>query len=186
MHLVLFCGAILQLMLTLWLIFSFDPSGSVRRARFEHTPQGWVDHGWTYAFGAEGVMRGIAATVGLLLYIGGRAAGISIPQLAFDALSNSFPTSFAAVGVVAPSCMGFAVSWFFIRHISSKDARKDAVAMRVLTLMMSLVFFLYCDSYIYVFSSGVGGAVHYLPNLVFVLSALLYAVLKYHPSRESA
>lgn len=82
--------------------------------------------------------------------------------------------------------VGFAVSWFFIRHIKSKNAQKDAVAMRILTLMMSLVFFLYCDSYFYVFTSDAKGVVHYLPNLIFVLSALLYAVLKYHPYQEAA
>lgn len=128
----------------------------------------------------ETLMRGIAGVVGLMLYIGSRAIGVSVPELAFRAMSNSFPLTVALGGIVLPSAVGLLVSWFVVRHISGRDAQKDAVAMRVLTMAMALVFFVYCDSWFYTFAQG-GRTLQFLPNLTFVLAALLYAIFRYHP-----
>jgi hypothetical protein len=93
-------------------------------------------------------------------------------------MSNSFPLSIAFGGVVLPSMTGFIVSWFFIKHLTSKH--HNIIATRVLAMLMSLVFFIYVDSYFYTFSAN-SPTIYFLPNLVFVLSALLYAVFKYRP-----
>ena len=128
----------------------------------------------------ETLMRGIAIITGLLLYLGARAAGISVPELAYKAMSTSFPLAIALGGFVIPSLAGFVVSWFVIKHISGKDFERDVITMRVMSVILSLVFFVYCDSYVYTFSAG-ATTVQYLPNLVFSLSALLYAIFKYQP-----
>ncbi len=128
----------------------------------------------------ELIMRGVAVITGLLLYLGAKAAGLSIPSLSYDAMSTSFPFAIAMGGFVVPSLVGFVVSWFVIKHISGRDSGRDLIAMRVLSMMLSLVFFVYCDSYRYAFSEG-ATTVQYLPNLTFSLSILLYAVFKYQP-----
>lgn len=161
-HVVLFAAALLQLWLISRLVLQLDErSNPLRR------PQ-------------EMLMRGIAGVVGLLLYLGSRAIGLSVPELSFKAMSMSFPFAIAIGGILVPSAVGVLVSWFVVRHISGRTAAKDAVAMRVLTMVMALVFFIYCDSWLYTFSEG-GKALQFVPNLVFVLAALLYAVFKYQP-----
>ena len=59
---------------------------------------------------------------------------------------------------------------------------RNVVGMRVLSLLMTFVFFLYCDTYIATY--GVRKShdfVYLLPNMTFVLSVLLYSLFRYHP-----
>ena len=130
----------------------------------------------------ELLMRVIAVVVGVLIYIGSKAIGVSVPQLAYDAMSPSFPFSVALGGVVFPTLLGFFVSWFIVRHIGGRNEFKDAVTMRVLAMVITLIFFTYVDCWFYAYSKG-GDALQLLPNLTFILSALLYAIFKYQPYR---
>jgi hypothetical protein len=134
-------------------------------------------------FNGETFMRCLAAACGLLLYLGSTAVGLSIPEMMFKALSTSFPIAIGVTGILFPACLGFLVSWYVIRELNSKDARQNAIAMRILTMVVVFVFFLYSDSYVASFGTELGSAfVHLLPNLSFVLSVLLYAIFKFHPT----
>src|SRR5690349_2334374 len=101
----------------------------------------------------EQIMRALAATCGLLIYVGSKAVGVSIPDLVFKALSTSLPISVGVLGIVLPAACGLAVSWYVVRYLNSKDAVRDIVGMRLLALTMTFVFFLYCDSYVASYSS---------------------------------
>ncbi|MHB8272153.1 hypothetical protein [Bradyrhizobium sp.] len=133
-------------------------------------------------FDGEAFMRCLAAACGLLLYLGSKAVGLSMPELMFKALSTSFPVAVGIVGVLFPASVGFLVSWYVVRQFENSDVRQNAVAIRILTIVVVFVFFLYSDSYVASFGTELGSAfLHLLPNLSFVLSVLLYAVFKFHP-----
>lgn len=158
-HLVLFLAAIGQILLVFVII-----------TRFSSDMQ-------------EVIMRALAAACGLLIYIGSKTFGLSIPDLAFQALSTSFPVAIGLVGLVIPSFIGVLVAWYVISYLNSRNVLRKIVGMRVLTLMMTFVFFLYCDSYMATLAPERKGELTYLlPNIVFVLSVLLYAIFKYHPT----
>lgn len=160
-HVVLFLAAIAQLVLIFAIIRGFAQHSSSQ----------------------EIVMRAFASVCGLLIYVGAIALGLSIPSLAFKSLETSFPLSIGFVGILLPSMVGVIVSWYVITFLNSRDRLKNIVGMRVLALMVTLVFFLYCDSYIASFSAAKqGDYTHLLPNIVFVLSVVLFAVFKYHPT----
>jgi hypothetical protein len=57
------------------------------------------------------VMRAIAAVAGLLIYVGARSAGMTIPALLLDAmmLSGRYVSGF--VGSVIPAATGLVVAW---------------------------------------------------------------------------
>ncbi len=137
--------------------------------------------------GAELVMRALAATCGLLFYIGAKAIGLSVPELMYKSLSAPFPISVGLAGVIAPSAIGFFVSWYVIRQLKRLDPARDALSVRVLVLVTTFVFFLYCDTYFATFGGAPSAKfVHLLPNLVFVLSVLMYAILRYDPTEIPA
>src|ERR1041384_4932249 len=125
----------------------------------------------------ESLMRLLAAACGFLLYIGSKAVGLSIPELAFKALYTSLPLQIALAGVLFPSLIGFFVSWYVVNMLEGADAQKNAVAIRILTMIVVFVFFLYSDSYVASFDSKLGTSfIHLLPNLSFVLSVLFYMI----------
>ena len=81
-----------------------------------------------------------------------------------------------------PSFVGVIVSWYVVRFLNNRHPEHDVVGMRILSLVMTFVFFLYCDSYIATYGTQQNDRLVYLlPNLSFVLSVLLYAILHYHP-----
>ena len=130
----------------------------------------------------EKLMRGLSAACGLLIYVGSKALGLSIPTFIYESLSTTVPISIGLLGVIAPSVMGFVIAWYVVRYLNSKDAVRNVVGMRVLTMIMTYVFFLYCDAYVATYGTGQSkDFVYLLPNLTFVLSILLYAIFQYHP-----
>jgi hypothetical protein len=128
----------------------------------------------------EKIMRCLAAICGLLIYVGMEAAGISIPDAMYRALSTSIILA-GFLGVLLPSAAGLLVAWYVIGTLRSGHPEQNVVGMRILSITMTYVFFLYCDTYA---SYGVNEKkefFHLLPNFAFVLSMLLYALLRYHP-----
>lgn len=77
---------------------------------------------------------------------------------------------------------GLLVAWYVVRFFNSRNERKRSVAMRILARVMTVVFFLYTDTY-----AAASDAAHHdeafkllLPNLTCVLSVLLF-VFRYQP-----
>jgi hypothetical protein len=128
----------------------------------------------------EKIMRGLAAICGLLIYVGMKAAGFSIPDAMYRALSTSV-ISVGLLGVLLPSAAGLLVAWYAIGILQSRHPEQNVVGMRILSLMMTYVSLLYCDSYASYGANEKKEFLHLLPNFTFVLSMLLYAVLRYHP-----
>lgn len=130
----------------------------------------------------EKLMRSLAAAAGLLIYVGSKSLGVSIPGLMFESLETTVPISVGLLGVAIPSMGGLLIAWYVVRFLNSADAVRNVVGMRVLSLVMTFVFFLYCDSYVATYGKEKSPELVYLlPNLTFVLSVLLYSIFKYHP-----
>ena len=133
----------------------------------------------------ERIMRAIAATCGMLLYLGAKALGLSLPMFLLGALTQGGAYLTGFLGALMPALLGFVVAMYCCHYFNSRNARKNVIGMRLLSLMMMVAFFLYSDAYLLaVDASHAGDFKLLLPNLTFVLAVLLYAVFKYHPLPE--
>ena len=79
------------------------------------------------------------------------------------------------------------MSWIVISRFNSRDEFKNLVSVRLLVMLLACVLILYCDSY--ALSADVAhdeahaGAFRLLlPNLTFILAALVLAVFKFNPA----
>ena len=162
LHVVLVAAIIGKLLLIWGVIVEFSPSGQER------------------------IMRSIAATCGLLLYLGAKALGVSIPMFLLGALTQSGAYMTGFLGALMPALLGFIVSWYVCRYFNSRDARKNLVGMRVLAMVMAMAFFLYTDTYVAAVDTAHadGRFKLLLPNLTFVLAVMLYSVFRYYPLPE--
>ena len=134
---------------------------------------------------AERFMRALSAASGFIIYVGAKAVGISLPDLMFRGLSISFPVAVGILGICIPAAAGYFTAWYVIWHLNSKDTQKNAVAMRLLTIVVTFIFFLYSDSYLATYGEQADQKiVLLLPNLTFVLTILLYAIFRFHPTEE--
>jgi hypothetical protein len=131
---------------------------------------------------SEIIMRSAGAVSGLLLYLGAKALGLSIPAFMLSALTQATTYTTGVIGALLPLGAGFLVAWYVCGYFSSRDQRKNVVGMRVLALIMVIVWFLFVDTYVATFDSlHQDGFKLLLPNLTFTLALLLYSVFRYHP-----
>ena len=160
-HLALAAAAISQILLTVAVIWKFSPRKQ------------------------EIIMRSAAAVCGLLIYLGAKALGLSIPEFLLSALTEATSYIAAIVGSLFPMAAGFLVAWYVTRYFDSRNERKNIVGMRILALVMTMVFVLFVDTYVATFDVAHRDDFKLLlPNLTFVLAVLLYAVFKYHPLQD--
>jgi hypothetical protein len=130
----------------------------------------------------ETIMRSAAAVAGVLLYLGAKALGLSIPAFLLQALTQSGAYLTGLAGALAPALVGFVVAWYVTGYFNSRNERKNLIGMRVLALVMAVVFFLFVDTYIAAYGAAHDAGFNLLlPNLTFTLAVLLYAVFRYHP-----
>ena len=134
----------------------------------------------------ERIMRSIAATCGLLLYLGAKALGVSIPMFLLGALTQSGAYLTGFLGALMPALLGFIVAWYVTRYFNSRNERKNLIGMRILAMVMAMVFFLYTDCYLATVDAHAGDIKLLLPNLTFVLAVLLFAVFRYQPLPDVA
>jgi hypothetical protein len=160
-HLVLVGAAFCQLLLVLWVIGPLAP----RRA--------------------ENVMRAAAAVAGLVLYLGAKAIGVSVPAFLLQAMTMSGAYLTGLLGTLIPAAVGFLLAWYVTGYLGSRDARRDDIGMRVMVLTLVITFFLYTDLYVASLDvASAAGLSLLLPNITFTLSVLLYAVLRFHPLQQ--
>ena len=127
-------------------------------------------------------MRSIAAVSGLLLYLGAKALGVSIPMFLLGALTQSGAYLTGFLGALMPALLGFIVAWYVTRFFNSRNARKNLIGMRILAMMMTIVLFLYADVYIATVDAAHQTDIRFLlPNMTFTLAVLLFAVFRYYP-----
>jgi hypothetical protein len=131
----------------------------------------------------ERIMRSIASMAGLLLYVGSTAAGLSIPAFMLHALTTGGALMTGLVGAMLPGAAGFVVAWFSCRYFSSRDARRNAIAMRVLTMVLTISVFLFLDVYIAAATNSSSLSL-LMPNMVFALAIMLVAVFRFHALPE--
>jgi hypothetical protein len=162
-HLVLVSAALCQLLLIGMVIAKFNRS----------TP--------------EVIMRSAAAVAGVLLYLGAKAMGLSIPAFLLQAITQSGSYLTGLAGALLPAAVGFLVAWWVTRYFNNRNERKNLIGMRVLSMVMAVVFFLFMDTYVAAYGAAHGaGFSLLLPNLTFTLAVLLYAVFRYHPLSDVA
>jgi hypothetical protein len=131
----------------------------------------------------ERIMRSIASVSGTLLYVGAKAFGLSIPVFLLRALTEGGALLTGAIGAMAPALVGYLCAWYLIRYLNSRNARRNLVGMRLLAMIMTIVLFVFADTYV--------AALHQadtlrtlMPNMAFALAVMLYAVLRYHPPAD--
>jgi hypothetical protein len=162
-HLVLVSAALCQLLLIGMVIAKFNRS----------TP--------------EVIMRSAAAVAGVLLYLGAKALGLSIPAFLLQAITQSGSYLTGLAGTLAPALVGFVVAWYVTGYFNNRNERKNLIGMRVLSMVMAVVFFLFVDTYVAAYGTAQdAGFALLLPNLTFTLAVLLYAVFRYHPLPDVA
>lgn len=132
-------------------------------------------------FLAEGfmsrVIRVLSAVSGMFVYIGARAVGISIPELMLNGMEVA---QFAIVGlswVVLPSSTGVLVAWIITRQLHKGEDYASRIINMVLTFVIVMFSDIYVASYSYDHDSAFNKAL--LPNLSFILSLMIYIVLRY-------
>jgi hypothetical protein len=129
----------------------------------------------------EKIMRALATVCGLLIYVVAKVHDLTFGDLFFQGMSEAVPFRIGLIGFVIPSGAGLLVAWYVVSYLNSMHPERNVIGMRVLTMFMTLVFFLYCDSYVMSFGLGGGSKTTLLPNVVFVVTVILYALFKYHP-----
>jgi hypothetical protein len=74
------------------------------------------------------------------------------------------------------------VAWYVTGYFNNRNERKNLIGMRVLSMVMAVVFFLFVDTYVAAYGAAHDAGFNLLlPNLTFTLAVLLYAVFRYHP-----
>lgn len=132
----------------------------------------------------EKAMRALAAGCGLLVYVGLKAAGISIPD-AYRA-SSMGAISVGTFGVALPFAAGLSIAWYSVRTLAGRNPEQNVLGMRILSLVMTCIFCLFGDSYLHYGANEKREFVELLPNFTFVLATMLYAVLCYRPLGTAA
>lgn len=126
----------------------------------------------------EKLLRVAALAAGLLIYIGAKALGISIPELMASALAVTNPFTVGLLSVVVPAAAGTFVAWYCLRLM-----RRDGdVAARGLVLFSAFVFTMFADSYLVLTTQATStNASLILPNITFVVGVVLYTIFTYKP-----
>ncbi len=128
-------------------------------------------------------LRIIACVVGVFIYVGARAVGMSIPELILQAESVTAPVSIGAVGFIFPALTGTAAAWILTKALKNNGN----ISVRVVILVMSFLVFMFGDVYAAAFTTTVRSGEFnntLLPNLLFVLSLGLYVILKHDPDDD--
>jgi hypothetical protein len=124
------------------------------------------------------VMRAIAAVAGLLIYVGARSAGITIPALLLETMMLSGRYISGFVGSVIPAATGLVVAWVVTSQFNNR--RKHLVGARLLSLLLAVTFFLYTDCLATLTDAAHTDGLHLLmPNILFAASAMIFAVFRY-------
>lgn len=126
----------------------------------------------------ERVARAMAITTGAFAYLAAKALGLSIPTLLLESIEGGKWFSLVSIGVLFPSMAGF----FLARYIMRCMKRHDAIALRAMLLVASLVLIMFAD--VYVVAAGqakLDTLQPLLPNLTFLLTMMGYIVFEYNP-----
>lgn len=126
----------------------------------------------------EKLLRVAALAAGLLIYVGAKALGISIPGLMASALAVTNPFTVGLLSVVVPAAAGTLVAWYCLRLMR----RNSDVAARGLVLFSAFVFTMFADSYLALTTQATStNASLILPNITFVIGVVLYTIFEYKP-----
>jgi hypothetical protein len=77
----------------------------------------------------EVIMRAIAAAAGLLLYLGSKTLGVSIPAFMLTALALGGKYTLGIVGAALPILTGWIVAWWLCRYLNSRSRRRDIAVL---------------------------------------------------------
>ncbi|HLA36014.1 MAG TPA: hypothetical protein VJ001_14215 [Rhodocyclaceae bacterium] len=129
--------------------------------------------------GREAALRVISIVAGFLIYYASRAIGISIPELMLNASSSRDVVAVTLISFIGPIIAGLFVTNICINRIEDDSA----IAGRITLLIMVLTLLIFVESYVASYkidSEGIN--IHLLPNVVFVLTVLLYLIFYFKPA----
>jgi hypothetical protein len=133
------------------------------------------------------IMRSIAAVAGVLVVLGSRAVGLSIPAFMVNAMMLGGYYVTGVLGSIIPGAAGLLVAWIVISRFNSRNEFKKLVSVRLLAMLLAVVLILYVDSYalsadVAHVEAHAGAFRLLLPNLTFILSAIVLAVFRFNPT----
>ncbi|GEM_PF-2806865 len=126
----------------------------------------------------EKIIRITALSTGLLIYVGAKAIGISIPNLMIGGLGTLHPLSIGILGVIFPSFIGTFVAWYCIKNLN----KHEDLAARLIILITTFIVVMFSDVYVASYSSNArieGLNLSLLPNLTFTVGLSLYVIFKF-------
>ena len=128
----------------------------------------------------EKLMRIISLLAGFITFLGSRAVGLSVPNLLFKAISiHSLISISSLMCFIIPSFAGVFAAWFILKAIN--EPGQENISFRFLLMIVSLIIMLFIDIYISFFDKNLSNQIntYLLPNLLFVLSIMLYFMANY-------
>ena len=132
----------------------------------------------------ERILRASAFGTGLLILFGAKSLGLSISELTMSGAALSHPITFGIFGVITPSAIGVMLAWYFVNSIK----KSSNIAIRVMILVGTFSLMIFADAYLgAVSTSGDFKPDKSLaPNLAFIISVMLYTILRYDPDDTAA
>lgn len=166
------CFAIGQIMVLASIVFVFD-----RKNKYEI------------------ILRAISVVCGVLIYSIARAVRLSFLNLILSmtsGLTAEYNVYFYGLALLFSFIVGIvlssSVSRYIINHARIEETGDRAISTRLMCLGITLIFLLYCDLYMS-FDIKVEENVHtlkpLLPNMIFILAILLFAVFRLRPSKTA-
>jgi GYF domain 2 len=127
----------------------------------------------------ERILRASAFSTGLLIFFGAKSLGVSIAELTASAASLSHPLTFGFFGILTPSAIGVMLSWYFVNSLN----RSSNIVIRAMILVGTFSIIQFADVYLRAVSDStqLKPDKSLVPNLAFIISIMLYAILRYDP-----
>lgn len=93
----------------------------------------------------ETTMRVLASSLGLLLYLGGKSTGVSIPALILSSIDSTGGIISGLIQYIFPAIAGSLITLFLFQSI--KDSKTDNKKIYLLIFISTLVTLLFTDIY---------------------------------------
>ena len=130
----------------------------------------------------ERVMRLIALSGGLLVFLGAKNSGISMPSLIFLSIDNTGGAIHAFLSFFLPGALGLGVTYMLFRSISNIDGA-DKRFYYFLIMLSTWICTLFIDSYLGSFSSESNTQLMTI-NISFVVGIIIMLLFNMNVTRS--
>ena len=125
---------------------------------------------------SERVIRVLSVVVGLFIYIGSKALGISLPEVILESI-RSVSVGMTILTWGLPSFfVGWFIAWYVTRTLRRRD---DDINIRVLLMVTTILVLIFTDTYAQAFGFGQLSGTAFVPNMLFVVGLGLHFIFNY-------